>query len=156
MQIKHSYKYIAFSLIMAIVMTFYVGSQRMAEKQTIGFKQGTKLERAVRSHGNFMEYTPLFLIGLVAAETLGACVYSTNIIGSVFMLGRVAHALSLNYFEPVKNCLFYRKVGMVATMLSFLALALFILIKACKNCCKKECKIACSTKGECKKEGNCK
>ncbi len=152
MQNKYSLKYIALSLLMTIVLTLNVGFNRMEAKKTIGFDKGTKLERAIRSHANFLEYTPIFLVALTAAELVGACVISTNVLGLTFLTGRVLHALSLNYFEPVKNCIKFRQISMMMTLIPFLLLALFLIVKSCRLCCfkeeneEKECIMKCKTK----------
>lgn len=135
---------------MAVVLTINVGKHRMEEKRTLWYEKGTNLERAVRSHANFLEYTPLFLVALTAAESVGACAVSTNVIGATFMIGRVLHAVSLNHYETVHKSFALRKASMMMTILPFIILAIFLIAKSFK-CCRKEEPIACDSKGNCSK-----
>ena len=51
------------------------------------------LERAIRDHGNFAEYTPIMLVLMLIAEQSGASATLLHIFGAMFFVGRLAHGL---------------------------------------------------------------
>tara|TARA_B100001013_G_scaffold6910_1_gene4312 strand:- start:1016 stop:1363 length:348 start_codon:yes stop_codon:yes gene_type:complete len=88
------------------------------------------LMRRIRAQGNFIEYTPIFLLSLIAIEWLAIenipyYFLYINIVGSLFIIGRILHALSL-----YEKKIMHRKTGMIITFvtLRFNGLILLILI----------------------------
>jgi uncharacterized membrane protein YecN with MAPEG domain len=57
------------------------------------------LQRAIRAHGNFQEYTPLFLIMLYLLETSTGMTWLCYVFGLIFFCGRLSHAYSLHVAE---------------------------------------------------------
>ena len=78
------------------------------------------LERAIRGHGNLIEYAPLFLILMLALELSDASVTLLYIAGIIFTLGRLMHGIAFSFMR--KN-VFLRIGGMSLTFIGF-----FILI----------------------------
>ena len=79
------------------------------------------LERAIRGHGNLIEYAPLFLILMLALELSDASVTLLYISGIIFTLGRLMHGIAFSF---MKKNVFLRIGGMVLTFAGF-----FILIR---------------------------
>ena len=77
------------------------------------------LERAIRGHGNLIEYAPLFLILMLALELSDASVTSLYMSGIIFTLGRLMHGIAFSFMK--KNG-FLRIGGMSLTFVGFLGL----------------------------------
>tara|TARA_S200000501_G_C20540701_1_gene619927 strand:- start:146 stop:547 length:402 start_codon:yes stop_codon:yes gene_type:complete len=73
------------------------------------------LRRAVRGHGNFIEYTPLFLILLYLAENAGTQSYILHILAIIFMFGRLLHGILFSFL--IIQSFILRATGMFLTML---------------------------------------
>lgn len=78
------------------------------------------LERAVRAHGNFAEYTPLFLILLYLAELAGMTDGTLHTVAASFCVGRLMHGVC---FAVLRRNLFLRVGGTVLTLFPLLFLA---------------------------------
>lgn len=79
------------------------------------------LERAIRGHGNLIEYAPLFLILMLALELSDASETLLYISGIIFSLGRFMHGIAFSF---TKKNVFLRIGGMALTFIGF-----FILIR---------------------------
>ena len=77
------------------------------------------LHRAVRGHGNLIEYAPLFLILMLAAELNGSDSTYLHISGMVFIAGRLMHGIVFSFMKPN---LFLRVGGMILTFTGFIIL----------------------------------
>ena len=73
------------------------------------------LRRAVRGHGNFIEYTPLFLILLYLAENAGTQSYILHILAIIFMFERLLHGILFSFL--IIQSFILRATGMFLTML---------------------------------------
>ena len=78
------------------------------------------LERAIRGHGNLIEYAPLFLILMLTLELSDASVTLLYIAGIIFTLGRLMHGIAFSF---MRKTVFLRIGGMSLTFIGF-----FILI----------------------------
>ena len=78
------------------------------------------LERAIRGHGNLIEYAPLFLILMLTLELSDASITLLYISGIIFSLGRLMHGIAFSF---MKKNVFLRIGGMSLTFIGF-----FILI----------------------------
>ena len=86
------------------------------------------LERAIRGHGNLIEYAPLFLILMLTLELSDASAILLYIAGIIFTLGRLMHGIAFSFMR--KN-VFLRIGGMSLTFMGFFILlipALMIVI----------------------------
>ena len=66
----------------------------------LGASPENMLERAVRAHGNFAEYTPIMLILLYLLETLPATSVTRtalHILGGALLLGRLMHGICFGF-----------------------------------------------------------
>lgn len=79
-----------------IFLGFLVGFKRLKTKTGIGDGGNEALARQIRVHGNLIENAPIFLILLVLLELTGISKITVAIIGTVFVLGRIAHAYGLS------------------------------------------------------------
>ena len=77
------------------------------------------LERAIRGHGNLIEYAPLFLILMLALELSAASAILLYIAGIIFTLGRLMHGIAFSFMR--KN-VFLRIGGMSLTFMGFFIL----------------------------------
>lgn len=87
---------------------------------SFGKDQPETLDRAIRAHGNFAEYTPLFLILLYLAESLNMTSFGLHAYAASFATGRVMHGAC---FALLKRNLFLRVGGTVLTLFPLLGLA---------------------------------
>tara|TARA_B100000886_G_scaffold67866_1_gene42762 strand:- start:354 stop:761 length:408 start_codon:yes stop_codon:yes gene_type:complete len=79
------------------------------------------LERAIRAHGNLIEYAPLFLLLLLLAEInqLNAIILHSS--GASFFLGRLMHGIGFGF---LRHSPIMRIGGMSLTFLGFIILLL--------------------------------
>ena len=85
-----------------------------------------ELERAIRGHGNLIEYAPLFLILMLLLELTGASETFLYICGTVFTVGRFMHGIAFSFMK--KNGLL-RIGGMTLTFLGLIRLIISALLK---------------------------
>ena len=77
------------------------------------------LERAIRGHGNLIEYAPLFLILMLALELGDVSVTLLYVSGIIFTLGRFMHGIAFSF---MKKNVFLRIGGMTLTFIGFFIL----------------------------------
>ena len=77
------------------------------------------LERAIRGHGNLIEYAPLFLILMLALELSDASKTLLYVFGIIFTLGRLMHGVAFSFMK--KNG-YLRIGGMSLTFIGFFGL----------------------------------
>jgi len=77
------------------------------------------LYRAVRAHGNLIEYAPLFLILMLIAELNGLSSFYLHTSGSIFTVGRFMHGIVFSFMKPN---LILRVGGMILTFTGFIVL----------------------------------
>lgn len=58
------------------------------------------LQRAIRGHGNLVEYAPLFLIVMLILEMSGASQSQLIFSGTAFTLGRLMHGIVFSFMKP--------------------------------------------------------
>ena len=113
-----------FTAIMAIwlvMLSINVIVWRYRAKADLGLGTGAPmLERAVRVHGNFTEYTPFVLIILALLEYSAASPDWLYGLGITYFAGRVLHAFTLLIAENkpwgwVGNMPYFRTLAMVLT-----------------------------------------
>ena len=85
-----------------------------------------ELERAIRGHGNLIEYAPLFLILMLLLELTEASETFLYICGTVFTVGRFMHGIAFSFMK--KNGLL-RIGGMTLTFLGLIGLIISALLK---------------------------
>ena len=124
----HSFIYVALSAFVLYKISINVISERRKNKISFGDDGNRTLMRRIRAQGNFIEYTPIFLISLIGIEWIG---YVKNIpyyliyvhlLGIVFILGRIFHPISL-YQKKIS----FRRIGMRITFYSLIANGLILI-----------------------------
>jgi len=112
--------WVAAHMFLMIYLSARVGMTRMKLKVNLGDGDNPTMIRAIRTHGNYIEYAPAALIGLLALSALGAAVAVVHVIGAAFFFARISHLLGLG-LEVWKQG---RMVGTMLTMITLLATGL--------------------------------
>ena len=74
------------------------------------------IHRAVRGHGNFIEYAPLFFILLYLAEEGGTHNHILHSLAIMFMIGRLMHGILFSFM--LRKSIVLRGGGMFLTLLA--------------------------------------
>ena len=74
------------------------------------------IHRAVRGHGNFIEYAPLFFILLYLAEEAGTHNHILHSLAIMFMIGRLMHGILFSFM--LRKSIVLRGGGMFLTLLA--------------------------------------
>ncbi len=112
----------------AAILTFFyiflslivINLRRRGVAPSLGTGEDERFLRAVRAHGNFSEYTPLFLILLLLTELSDYSSVLLIIAAALFVTGRFMHALGL--LRPHTGVPL-RTLGMICTNSALLLLA---------------------------------
>ena len=83
------------------------------------------LYRAVRGHGNLIEYAPLFLILMLITELNGLASAYLHSSGIIFTIGRLMHGIVFSFMKPN---MILRVGGMILTFTGFIILITSSLI----------------------------
>ena len=111
--------------LMLITLSVTVIRHRLRAQVGIGTGQDAALQRAVRVHANFIEYTPLFLVLLLLAEVVSQQAIVIHLLGASFLFGRILHAIGLNHSSGTSAPRF---AGMILTFLAIAITALMLVI----------------------------
>ena len=126
--IYYSFIYIALSCLILSKLSINVIKLRRQNKVSFGDDGDRTLMRRIRAQANFIEYTPIFLLSLIgiewlAVENIPYYFLYINIVGSLFIIGRILHALSL-----YKKKIMHRKTGMIITFVSLQLNGILLLV----------------------------
>lgn len=94
---------------------------RYRRRTSLGDGGHEDLRQAIRGHGNFSEYAPIFLVLLLAGELQGLGVPVLGFLGALFVLGRALHGYCFA-FTAMNFAL--RRHGMVLTVAAIALMAL--------------------------------
>lgn len=122
-------------VILAVALGLRVALMRMSMRKGMGGAdpvlgaggldgEAGVLARAIRVHGNFVEWVPLALITLFAAEARGAGPVWIGGLGALLFVSRLGHAQGLGRSGGVSFGRRYGVVGTVTVMLAASTLAL--------------------------------
>ena len=113
--------YAIFLAAMLIFLTIKVIRVRQSEK--VMFMDGgiDDLTRAIRAHGNFIEYVPLSLILIALAELNGAAPVALHGLGAFLVIGRLLHLYSID-----QQSIRFRVYGMTCTFATLLFSAIVL------------------------------
>ena len=114
----------------ALALLFLLLSVRVIiarRTRNVGFGSGSDpdLERRIRVHANFAEYTPFALILLVMAELRGAPAPYLHGLCMLLVLGRVAHAVGVS--NPRSDGI-GRILGMAGSQTTILGAAVLLVL----------------------------
>ena len=126
--IYYSFIYIALSCLILSKLSINVIKLRRQNKVSFGDDGDRTLMRRIRAQANFIEYTPIFLLSLIgiewlAVENIPYYFLYINIAGSLFIIGRILHALSL-----YEKKIMHRKTGMIITFVSLQLNGILLLV----------------------------
>lgn len=116
----------ALHVLLMLWLAWRVVVRRRSAKIGLGTGGDYALERAIRVHGNFVEYVPLALLMLALLELSGLAAPWLWGFGVMLLIGRLLHAQGLSGKSGVSFGRFY---GTLLTWLSLLAMALAALLK---------------------------
>ena len=80
------------------------------------------LSRSIRAQGNFIEYTPFFLILLFIAEFNGSHPHFLYLVSGLFLISRLMHGIGFGF---MRHSPFLRVGGITLTFVSILMIAVF-------------------------------
>ena len=118
--------YTALLSLLYLALSINVSRLRIKHRVSLGAGEVTKLDRAMRAHGNFIEYVPLILILMWFLELLGISTTVLHLMGGSLFFARLSHASCL----CIKYIPIMRQLGALVTyILLFLSaiMTLFIL-----------------------------
>ena len=126
--IYYSFIYIALSCLILSKLSINVIKLRRQNKVSFGDDGDRTLMRRIRAQANFIECTPIFLLSLIgiewlAVENIPYYFLYINIVGSLFIIGRILHALSL-----YEKKIMHRKTGMIITFVSLQLNGILLLV----------------------------
>ena len=102
-----------------IYVSARVGMTRTRLKINLGDGGNDEMIRAIRTQGNYVEYAPMALAGLLALAAVGQGTALIHGLGAAFLGARIAYLLGLGLNVWPAG----RFVGTLGTMLSLLATA---------------------------------
>jgi uncharacterized protein len=117
--------YAGLAALLILALAALVIPQRYRVKAGIGDGNDPKLARAIRVHGNAVEYVPicLILIGLLeAGGTSGTVIHA---LGVTLIIGRISHAIGYSRNE---NQSVGRAAGMILTWMVMLIAGLWNIV----------------------------
>lgn len=117
--------YAALSALMLVALGGLVVRARWATRTPLGTGTDPRMERAVRVHGNFVEYVPLALLLMLVAELNGWPAPALHAAGIALLASRLLHAWGLSRRSTRS---FGRFWGTAGTWLTLVALALALLV----------------------------
>ena len=107
-----------------IVLTVRVIALRNSHRVSFGTGGDPVVERAVRIHGNFIEYVPLALILLGFMELQHFSRYLLHILCLLLLLGRLSHIAGLSIGNGIN---IWRGLGVVLTVTVLLIAAILLI-----------------------------
>ncbi|WP_269532350.1 MAPEG family protein [Chitinimonas sp. BJYL2] len=105
--------YAAILAVVFVALTLRTIVLRTRVRVALGDGGDARLQRAIRAHANFVEYTPFALLLLVLLTWGGADSRLLHTLGTMLIAGRIIHAVGIS---QVKEPLPLRQVGMVLTL----------------------------------------
>lgn len=106
--------------LLLVVLSSRVIYLRRAYRVGIGAAEHRDLERAIRAHGNLIEYAPLALIIMMLLEQYGAPAWQLHALGAALVISRHFHAWGLSRRGGPS---WGRMLGMLGTLLVILLAA---------------------------------
>jgi uncharacterized membrane protein YecN with MAPEG domain len=113
--------------VLLIVLAGRVIQRRLSAKIGLGSGGDDDLERRIRAHANFIEYTPVTLLLLYLVEQSGAGPAYVHAFGATFVIARVLHAQGLSGSAGRSPGRFF---GTLASLLVILGLSGWLIASA--------------------------
>jgi uncharacterized membrane protein YecN with MAPEG domain len=125
MELKITPLYAAFLGIIFVFFSALVIKQRRKNKIAIGDGNNIALQKAIRAHGNFAEYTPFAIILVSFVELLDYHFILINSLMLAFTIGRIVHCYGV---IKTKEDIRFRIFGMLMTFAVIILSSALILI----------------------------
>jgi len=106
-------------------LSAYVIKMRYKHRVVLGDGGNKEMLRAIRAHGNFIEYVPMALILLVILALHGESAVVLHSFADTMLGGRIAHLMGLNAKMPM-----FRRIGIMLTYGVLIGLAGLTLFRA--------------------------
>ncbi|CUJ86278.1 Inner membrane protein YecN [Ruegeria denitrificans] len=119
--------YAALLAILYVVLSAKVISQRRSDKISYGDGNNQSMLKVMRTHSNFVEYTPFALLLIAMVDLQGAGGLLLNLLGLALLTGRVMHAYG---FGRSPQIVILRQIGMLLTFTAILVAAIANLVLA--------------------------
>lgn len=113
-----------------IWLSWRVIVERQRTKVGLGDGGDADLQRAIRVHANFVEYTPFALLLLLLAEMTVADAMLVHLFGTVLFVSRVLHAQGLGATAGYSRGRYF---GTLGTWIVIAGLALLLLAGAVRS-----------------------
>ena len=94
---------------------------------TLGDGDDEALRLAMRRQSNFVEFVPLVLVLIALLEMNGVDAAAIHVLGSVFLVSRLCHALGFTVAHPQHLA---RTVGAVGSSLVLVVCSIWALVRA--------------------------
>ena len=91
--------WVGLNLFLTLMLALNVTRIRVKLGVRIGSGESEQLDRAIRAHGNNIEYTPLALLALAMLASTGLSNIFIHILGGGLLLGRISHAVGIQNTE---------------------------------------------------------
>lgn len=101
--------------------------QRLRLKAAFGDAGDSKLVSASRSHGNLAEHAPIVILLLGVLEMSRANHMGLMVIGTTFLVARVAHIIGLHSVGAPGKPPVARQIGVIGTWLTLVVLSSWTL-----------------------------
>src|SRR5690625_25994 len=119
--------YTGLFMLLLLVLAVGVVVLRQRTRTSLGDGGHKALRQAIRSYGNAVEYVPIMLLGLALLELANVNPALLHLYGSLFLLGRFAHAFGMQQRREVNKA---RLVGIVITWALMLILGIHLVIES--------------------------
>ncbi len=115
--------WVALNIFLLIYLSFRVGAARATHKINLGDGDNVEMTKAIRAQGNYIEYAPAALAGLLMLALLEAPAILIHGIGAFFLFARISHLVGLGMGVWGKG----RLVGTLCTMITLLVTGVALL-----------------------------
>ena len=117
--------YASLLTMLLLVLSFNIIKLRLKFKVGLGDGEQKPLVKAIRIHGNFIEYMPLALILLGIYELNGGSTTWLHLMGITLVVGRLLHFIGLSKSIGLSM---QRQVGVLSTFIVLLILAILNIL----------------------------
>ena len=119
--------WVGLNLFLTLMLALNVTRIRVKLGVGIGSGESVQLDRAIRAHGNNIEYTPLALLGLAILTLTSLSDLFIHILGGGLLLGRILHAVGIQNTETALPRT--RVIGNFITWGVFFSVAILLVVR---------------------------
>lgn len=121
--------YLAILSLIYAALALQVIRLRRSSKAALGDGGNTRLHRAIRAHGNFMEYVPIITLMVAMIEMSGAPALRIHLLMGALLLSRLLHPLGMHASPGSLRFQIGRVGGILITIGLLISCALTILLR---------------------------